>query len=142
MNIVFKSSSSTHMTKPKYTSEERVQGEHERIAFFRVCKSCFYLVKSICLSAICTFFSQFDWINLRFNSTPSRISHGDISARKMIKVDANHKLIRQTYAEKTGKRVTLKDIHNIATRQKKAAQSQVSESGEVHDLAIWLKNLI
>ena len=36
----------------------------------------------------------------------------------MVSLNANRKKIQQLYAEKTGKAILMKDIHNIATRAK------------------------
>ena len=42
-----------------------------------------------------------------------------------LKFNANRKLVQQSYKEKTGKKIILKDIHNIATRFK-ATEEPVS----------------
>ena len=46
----------------------------------------------------------------------------------MLKKNPNKKLVRQQFAEKTGKPVIMKDIHNIATRAKEVSVPSKGES--------------
>ena len=62
----------------------------------------------------------------------------------MVSLDANRKKIRQIYAEKRGKAILMKDIHNIATRfkhQKRGDNGTVSNTdpARVKGLADWIK---
>ena len=57
---------------------------------------------------------------------------------KHLKFNANRKLVHQSYVEKTGKRLILKDVHNIATRFKAASQPP-TQSPEVQNLFSWMK---
>ena len=45
-----------------------------------------------------------------------------------LQLNANRKLIQQTYKEKTGKNILLKDVHNIATRAKEKSQKDVNRT--------------
>ena len=50
---------------------------------------------------------------------------------------SNRKLVQQSYAEKTGKKIILKDIHNIATRMK--ASDSIPAASAAQGLYDWLK---
>ena len=54
-----------------------------------------------------------------------------------LKFHPNTKLEQLSYAEKTGKKITLKDVHNIATRMK--ACNSVTPAAVAQDLYDWLK---
>ena len=62
----------------------------------------------------------------------------------IIKMNGNCKLIQQYYAEKTGKSVFMRDIHNLATQTARQSCSDVTASdvpaSEVQALADWLKS--
>ena len=55
-----------------------------------------------------------------------------------LKFNANRKLVQQSYKEKTGKKIILKDIHNIATSFK-ATEEPLSQSSEVQSLFTWIQ---
>ena len=55
--------------------------------------------------------------------------------KDLCKMQANRKLIRQTLAEKTGKRIVMKDIHNIAVKSR-IHGSSTKETAD--DLARWI----
>ena len=57
---------------------------------------------------------------------------------ELCKMQANRKLIRENIAEKTGKNLVMKDIHNIAGRVKYASSTRQSTS-EAKDLVKWMK---
>lgn len=53
----------------------------------------------------------------------------------MLKVQANKKMVQHYIMEKTGKKVGLKDLHNIQTdRKKKMVTSAKSEIEQVYDI--------
>ena len=56
-----------------------------------------------------------------------------------LQLNANRKLVQQTYRQKTGKNILMRDLHNIATRAK-AQTSMSSATSEVQSLADWLKD--
>ena len=61
---------------------------------------------------------------------------------QMLSVNANRKLVQQHLTEKTGKRVILKDIHNIGTLEKKAiASSNQSNLQAISDYLISQPNI-
>ena len=57
---------------------------------------------------------------------------------ELCKMQANRKLIRENIAEKTGKNLVMKDIHNIAGRVKSASSTNQSTS-DAKELAKWMK---
>ena len=57
---------------------------------------------------------------------------------KMIELNANRKMIQSHFAEKTGKPILMKDIHNIASRAKEQ-ESKSCTSSPVQGLADWIK---
>ena len=56
-----------------------------------------------------------------------------------LQLNANRKLVQQTYRQKTGKNILMRDLHYIATRAK-AQTSMSSATSEVQSLADWLKD--
>ena len=55
-----------------------------------------------------------------------------------LQLNANKKLFQQSYREKTGKNILMKDFHNIAMASKLSSTIATSAS-EVQGLADWLK---
>ena len=53
-----------------------------------------------------------------------------------IRLHANRRLIQQTYKEKTGKNITMKDLHNIGTKMKVTDNPPTSE---VQGIGEWIK---
>ena len=58
-------------------------------------------------------------------------------AEEMLRVDPNRKLVRQHFAEKTGKTLIMRDIHNIAWNLK-CQGSKSASSSPVEDLCKWV----
>ena len=54
-----------------------------------------------------------------------------------LRFQGNRKLIQQSYSEKTGKKIILKDVHNIASRMKPTVSAP--PSAEAQNLRDWLK---
>ena len=54
-----------------------------------------------------------------------------------LQLNANRRLIQQTYKEKTGKNITMKDLHNIGTRMKMNTDRKATS--EVQGIGEWIK---
>ena len=65
----------------------------------------------------------------------------DSDTRKEIEqhmqLNANRRMIQQTYKEKTGKQITMKDLHNIGTKMRITTESSTSD---VQGIGDWLKS--
>ena len=56
-----------------------------------------------------------------------------------LQLSANRKLVQQTYKQKTGKNILMRDLHNIATSTKIQSSSSGDTRSEVQNIADWLK---
>ena len=67
-----------------------------------------------------------------------RLDEGSMKeAKEMLRVDPNRKLVRQHFAEKTGKTLIMRDIHNIAWNLK--SQGEITPSSSpVNNVCNWV----
>ena len=56
-----------------------------------------------------------------------------------LQLSPNRKLVQQTYKQKTGKNILMRDLHNIVTRAKIQSSSSGGTRSEVQNIADWLK---
>ena len=70
-----------------------------------------------------------------------KVRQVDSDTRKEIEqhmqLNANRRMIQQTYKEKTGKQITMKDLHNIGTKMRITTESSTSD---VQGIGDWLKS--
>ena len=56
-----------------------------------------------------------------------------------LQLNANRKLVQQSYKEKTGKNILMRDLHIIATRAKQNNKGVNNTTSEVQGISEWLK---
>ena len=75
----------------------------------------------------------------QMNPAVRKLTHeAQEEVKNMCRMNGNRKLIQQYYADKTGKTILLRDIHNLAS-QKLPSLPCPESSSDVKNLADWLK---
>ena len=90
------------------------------------------------VSAVTEHNHQVSEIEYKFHPRVRKVDRETEEIAQHLKFNANRKLVQQPYKEKTGKKIILKDIHNIATRFT-ATEEPLSQSSEVQSLFTWIQ---